>query len=220
MAGKVIICPTCNERIEDTLRITKPKLLIVEGRDEEEFFGPMLAELGIKDIQVAGIGGKEKLRGNLKALKTTDPGFSVLTSLGIARDADNDAKGAFQSVQDALKSAGLPCPEEPMHATATGSPRVSVMIVPPNEDRGALESLCIGAVDSDPAMVCVDQYFECLDTKGGGRPKKDFVKAKARVFLSSRREDPTVSVGIAAQKRYWPFEAAIFDSVKEFLKSL
>ena len=80
MAGKVIICPTCNGRIEDALRITKPKLLIVEGRDEEEFFRPMLAELGIKDIQVTGIGGKEKLRGNLKALKT-DPYFSMLISL-------------------------------------------------------------------------------------------------------------------------------------------
>jgi hypothetical protein len=219
MAGRVIICPTCNERIEEKLRIMKPKLLLVEGRDDEEFFRAMLAELGINDIQVAGIGGKTKLRVNLKVLKMTDPSFSGLISLGIARDADTDAKSAFQSVQDALKNAGLSCPNKPMHVT-TGSPRVSVMIVPPNEDIGELESLCIGAVDSDSAMYCVDQYFECLDANGSGRPEKDFVKAKVRVFLSSRREDPTLTVGIAAQKGYWPFNAAVFESVKEFLKSL
>jgi hypothetical protein len=218
MAGRIIICPTCNERIEEKLRIVKPKLLIVEGRDEEEFFGSMLARLGIDDIQVAGVGGKTKLRSNLKALKT-DPRFSVLSSLGIARDADGDAKSAFQSVQDALKNADLPCPEKPIHATRAGLPGVTVMIVPPNNDEGALESLCINAVESDRAMSCVDQYFECLDATAGGRPKKDFIKAKARVFLSSQ-EDPTLSVGIAAQKGYWPFDAAVFDDVKEFLKRL
>jgi hypothetical protein len=218
MAGRVIICPTCNERIEERLRIIKPKLLIVEGKDEEEFFRPMLAELGINDIQLVGIGGKTQLGKNLKALKT-DTHFPTVTSVGIVRDADSDAKSAFLSVQGELKSAGLHCPEKPMYATTTGLPRVNVMIVPPNEDEGALETLCINAVDNDPAMSCVDQYFECLDVNGGGRPEKDFLKARVRVFLSSR-EDPTLLLGIAAQKGYWPFNASAFDSVKEFLKSL
>lgn len=37
--SKAIICPQCNFKIENIpLKILKPKLLIVEGRDEECFF--------------------------------------------------------------------------------------------------------------------------------------------------------------------------------------
>jgi len=222
MAGRVIICPRCNERIEEKLKIEKKKLLIVEGRDEEELFGSMLIKLGIDDIQVAGIGGKEKLRPNLKALKETDPYFPTVICLGIVRDADaggGDARGAFLSVQGALKNAGLPYPKKPMHQTIKGFPKVSVLILPPNETKGSLENLCLQSVDNDPAMPCVDQYFECLDARGSGRPEKDFIKAKARVFLSSRK-DPTLNIGLAAGKGYWPFDVIAFDSVKEFLKSL
>ncbi|MGB5158412.1 hypothetical protein [Desulfobacterium sp. N47] len=52
-----------------------------------------------------------------------------------------------------------------------------------------------------------------------GRPAKDFAKAKARVFLSSR-DEPTLRLGEAAKKGDWPFNATEFDRVKEFLKSL
>ena len=50
MAGRIIICPRCDERIEEKLKIVKPKLLIVEGRDEEEFFDALFDKLGITDI--------------------------------------------------------------------------------------------------------------------------------------------------------------------------
>lgn len=218
MAGRVIICPRCNERIEEKLKIEKQKLLIVEGRDEEEFFGALLEKLEINDVQVAGIGGKTKIRPNLKTLKTTDPFFDRVTSLGIIRDADDDYNDAFISVQNALKAANLPCPKKPLIPTKT-SPKVTVMILPPGASRGALEDICLGSVKDDPAISCVDDYFGCLDAKGVGRPVKDFAKAKARVFLLSR-EDPTLTVGIAAKKGYWPFNVTEFDSVREFLKSL
>lgn len=218
MAGRIIVCPRCDERIEEKLKIVKPKLLIVEGRDEEEFFNAFLENLEISDVQVAGVGGKTKIRSNLKALKTTDPYFAQVISLGIIRDADEDHRAAFTAVQDALKAAGLPCPKRHLISTKT-LPKVTVMILPPESSHGSLEDICLGSVKDDPAMSCVDGYFGCLDAKGIDRPVKDFVKAKARVFLSSR-EDPTLALGIAAKKGFWPFDAAGFDSVKEFLRSL
>ena len=218
MAGRIIICPRCDERIEEKLKIVKPKLLIVEGRDEEEFFDALLENLEISDVQVAGVGGKTKIRPNLKTLKTTDPHFARVTSLGIIRDADKDHQAAFIAVQDALKAAGLPCPEKPLVSTKT-LPKVKVMILPPGASRGSLEDICLGSVKDDPAMPCVDDYFGCLEARGFGIPVKDFVKAKARVFLSSR-EDPTLALGIAAKKGYWPLEATELDSIKDFLRSL
>jgi hypothetical protein len=202
--GKVIFCPACNERIEDKRRIEKHKLLIVEGRDEEEFFGAMLENLEIQDIQVMGIGGKTQIRPNLKAL-LTDPNFDQLVSLGIVRDADSNAKDAFRSIQDALKNADLPCPNKPLIQTKTPL-KVSVMILPPNGAKGALEDTCLESVKDDPATSCVEAYFDCLDEKRIGRPKKDLTKAKTMVFLTSR-EDPTLRLGEAAKKGYWPFDS-------------
>jgi len=217
MAGRIIVCPKCNERIEQKLLIEKQKLLIVEGRDEEEFFGAILKELDISEIQVAGVGGKSKIKPNLKALRA-DSRFSMVSSLGVIRDADEDAKAAFQSIRDALKDAGLPYPKKPL-VSVQGPPRVTVMILPPNQKKGALEDLCLKAVKDDLAMFCVDQYFDCLDARGSGRPTKDFAKAKTRVFLSSRK-DPTLTLGLAAGKGYWPFDTKMFNSIKKFLKSL
>lgn len=218
MAGRIIVCPKCNERIEQKLLIEKQKLLIVEGRDEEEFFGALLKKLGINDIQVVGVGGKTLIKTELGVLKD-DPLFvQRVISLGIVRDADSDAKAAFQSVQKALKDAGLPYPRK-IIAPVQGPPKVTVMILPPNQKKGALEDLCLKAVNDDPAMFCVDQFFECLDARGSGRPTKDFAKAKTRVFLSSRK-DPTLTLGLAAGKGYWPFDTRVFNSIEKFLKSL
>jgi hypothetical protein len=50
-------------------RIQRPKLPIVEGRDEEVFFQAALANhLGLTDIQVMPIGGKTLLTPNLEVL--------------------------------------------------------------------------------------------------------------------------------------------------------
>ena len=44
-----------------TLKISKHRLLIVEGRDEEQFFDAAMNHLGIANVQILGIGGKTKL---------------------------------------------------------------------------------------------------------------------------------------------------------------
>lgn len=218
MAGRIVACPRCGERIEQKLVIRRPKLLIVEGRDEEEFFRALLQEMNVSDIQVEGVGGKTFIRDTLRALKD-DPFFRrKVASLGITRDANGDARTAFQSIQDALRDAGLPYPRQPL-VSVDGRPRVVVMIVPPGRQTGTLEDLCLEAVARDPATRCVDQYFDCLDATELGRPVKDFAKARTRVFLSSRK-DPTLALGQAARKGYWPFDTQIFDRVKDFLHSL
>jgi len=214
---KNIICPQCNFMFETIpLKISKPKLLIVEGRDEEFFFCSLIEHLGINNIQVAGIGGKDKLRMNLKGL-IKDPAFPRVISFGVVRDADTDPAAAFQSVRESLRASGLPYPKKPL-VLAQGMPRVSVMIIPSHKRRGALEDLCLGAVSEDPAFICVDEYFNCLDQQEIDKTK-NLSKAKVRVFLASR-QDPTLSLGISAQKGYWPFDSNAFSRVKRFLTAL
>ncbi len=212
-----IVCPQCNYEIEtQKFRIEKPKFLIVEGKDDECFFCAFIEYLGLSDIQVAGIGGKDKIKGNLKAL-IREPNFPQVVSLGVVRDADLNPKDAFISVRNALLAAGLSSPKKPL-STVKGPPKVSIMIIPSPTQNGSLEDLCLEAVANDPAQICANQYFDCLRSQNID-PPKELSKARVRVFLSSR-EDPTLLLGISAQKGYWPFDNKAFASIRKFVQSL
>lgn len=214
---RTVVCPICGAAFRQlAFQIQKSRLLIVEGKDEEEFLGALIADLGLQEIQVAGIGGKTKIRQNLKAL-VRRPSFSRVEALGLIRDADTDPEAAFKSVKNALSAAGLPSPKKPLQP-AKGHPRVNVMILPSSERKGALEDLCLEAVAQDSANICVDEYFDCLKEKDVALPKA-FSKARVRVFLSSR-EDPTLPLGLAAKKGYWPFDHEVFEPLRQFLMSL
>ena len=198
------------------INIQWPYLLIVEGKDEELFFDAFIHDLGLKSIQVMPIGGKTKLRENLKALVRSSR-FSKVRSIGIIRDADEDPIAAFQSVRDALRNAEIPAPERPLSPTSL-SPKVTVMILPNEYESGRLETLCLKAVKDNPAMICVDEYFQCLQRRSLTLPK-NMDKAKIHVFLASK-EEPDKRLGEAAQAGYWPWEAEAFDQVKTFLRQL
>jgi len=214
-----IICPHCHSEIETQkpkVILQKPKLLIVEGKDDECFFCTLIDYLRIEDIQAAGVGGKNQIRGHLQAI-VKDDDFSKVTSLGVIRDANNNPDDAFKSVSNALRAAGLTTPKRPLISTK-GHPKVTVMIVPSHKRNGALEDLCLDAVADNPAFNCVNEYFVCLENRNID-PPREISKAKVHVFLSSR-EDPALPLGISAQKGYWPLEHKAFENVKKFLQSL
>jgi hypothetical protein len=118
-------------------RIEKKKLLIVEGRDEENFFQAVFnRHLHRNDVQVLGVGGKTKLTENLRVL-VNDAAFPDVEALGIVRDADETpvgssivaAQSAFESVRYSLQSAGLPT--SALHSEfAVGTPRIRMFSSP------------------------------------------------------------------------------------------
>jgi hypothetical protein len=199
-----------------TIEITKPNLLVGEGREEELFFGALIKHLGLQNIQVMGIGGKTNLRQNLKAL-TLSPRFTEVVSLGIVRDANDNLSAAFQSVHDALQAVNLPAPGRPLVPTGD-SPQVTVMILPEEDAPGMLEDLCLKSVGQDSATPCVAQYFRCLQQEGLSLPD-NMSKAKVQVFLASRRK-AGLRLGEAAQVGYWPWDEKAFEQAKIFLQQI
>jgi len=205
-------------------QIQKPKLLIVEGRDEQFCFEAALRDhLGLTDIQVMPIGGKSLLTRNLTGL-ITDPNFATVGSLAVVRDADETTPGAtmpsaaqsFQAVCGSLRHVNLSCPAA--HGKfAEGPPRVGVFIVPNGTDDGMLETLCLHSVSTLPEFPCVDAYFQCL--QGHQIAPKNFHKARAHAWLASRPE-PDRRVGEAAQAGYWPWDSSAFGDLWAFLRAM
>jgi hypothetical protein len=207
-----------------SVKIQKPKLLIVEGRDEQFCFEAALRDhLGLTDIQVMPIGGKTLLTRNLTGL-IADPDFPTVGSFAVVRDADETAPDAtmsaasqsFQSVCGSLRHVNLACP--PAHGQfSDGPPRVGVFIVPNGTDDGMLEALCLHSVSTLPEFPCVDAYFQCLQAHQIA--PKSLHKARAHAWLASRPE-PDRRVGEAAQAGYWPWNSQAFDNLWAFLRSM
>ncbi|MBN1323517.1 MAG: hypothetical protein JW986_05885 [Methanotrichaceae archaeon] len=194
-------------------KIDQSHILIVEGIDDAEFFKSYLEYISSSDIEIWPIGGKTRLTKALGALKMLS-GFSRVISLGIIRDADDDAAGAFQSVCDSLSRNGLPAPDRIGRPSLCSPPIVRVMILPDGQKPGMLETLCMESVRDDKIMPCIDRFFECAKDPVHQPPQMD--KARLQVYLASRME-PGKRLGESANSGYWKFDDKAFDDVKRFL---
>ncbi len=196
--------------------ITDPIQLLVEGKDDFNFFWALLQKVGLERVQIQHYGGVDGLRGFVSAFAKM-AGFSNVTAIGIVRDAEKSAGDALKSVRNALENAGLPTPRPPA-TVAAGHPCISVLVLPDGEKPGMLESVLGETVRSTPVADCIDQFLKCAARDGESEIKRP-EKAFAHAFLATR-PDPHVSVGVAAQKGYWNLDHPALDGVRSFLSDL
>ena len=196
--------------------IKKTKLLIVEGKEEVRFFEALLKHMNIDSVQVEETQGKPKLQSFIKTLPVV-PNYETVESIAIICDADADPGSAFQSIIDALKKAGLNCPDS-HGAFSQDHPKIGIFIMPDGLNPGMLEDLCLNALLHDPAMRCVEEYFNCIVKTGNSEPKP-IAKAKVYAWLASRA-NPVRRVGEAAEAGIWSWEHPAFKNLLAFLKKI
>ena len=207
-------------RAADGFRISRLKLLLVEGEDERRVFTALAGQLGTRDVQIHPYRGRERLRPFLRNL-AADPNFSDLSSIAIVMDADTDSDAARDRIVGALSSADLPTPRSPLVPESDGGLTASFLIVPHGSDSGALEDVVLASVSDDPAIECIDQFFKCISETGLIGPNPTHLsKARVHAFLASRHR-PDLRLGEAAQRGgVWRFEDEAFDSLKRLLTSM
>ncbi len=99
------------------------------------------------------------------------------------------------------------------------NPQVAVMILPGITQKGMLEDVCLESKinANDPAMPCLDDYFNCLSSTGITMPTK-MSKAKMHAFLASRPE-PDLRLYESAEKTdYWDWGDPAFGVIRDFLQ--
>lgn len=200
----------------DGIKIESPKALLVEGNDPRNFFEALIKYLECRDVQIHNFGGIDELPAFLRGF-TGATGYSSVTSLGIVRDAEGDANGAWQSVRSALENAKMPVPKR-VGQRSVGKPGVSVFILPGNNQPGMLETLLNQTFANAPIDECIDTFFQCVeDTSQKQIQRPD--KARAHAYIATRPE-PHVSVGVAAMKGYWNLDHSVFEPLHSFLTEL
>ena len=201
------------------LQIEQPKQVLVEGNDDVRLFRALARHLGISDIQINQYRGRDNLRTFLRTF-TALPGFASVNSLAVVADANSNRNGAEDRIRDALSNAGLPSPRRPLETLAQGNLRVCYLVVPHDAASGMIEDVCLDSVQADPAIDCVERYFECIEQTNVGGPREVWrAKARLHAFLASR-ERPDLRLGEAADTGIWDFGADAFSPLKDLLKLL
>lgn len=205
-------------------RIRTEVQLLVEGKDERNFFEAFTEHLHLPKVQIRVFDGKDRLRDFLETLARVTA-FRRVRSIGIVRDADESADSAFQSVRTslgnanaAIRSSGVefPVPDHPGRLVGE-RPALSVLILPGEGQKGMLETLLCRTFADGDVDSCIDRFFQCAEKSGSSIRRPD--KARARAYLATT-PDPHVSVGVAAQKGRWDLDHGAFDGVRSFLMSL
>ena len=198
--------------------INKPKLVLVEGKDEVNFLTAILKTLNKQnEVEIIEVGGKQKFKTELPALINI-PGFSSkVKKLAIIRDADDNAEDAFKSISNLAKKNDLKPPERDKEFSDADI-SVGIFIMPGDSENGMLEDLCLRTRENDTIMTCVNSYFECLETKGVPKPG-NMAKAKCQVFMSAMHEIKN-SVGLGALSNYWDLNHESLNGIKNFLDKL
>jgi hypothetical protein len=171
--------------------ISKDRILLGEGKDEQVFFNAVLDFEHISNIQVMEYEGKTKLAAFLNELKKR-PGYGEVVALGITRDADGSEASAKAAVESALAGAGLKL------GAASGQPSVLVHVLHLN-GCGMLEDVCLASLAERPELECVDKYLACCAEKGQPAPP-NLAKARVHAWLACKdlRE---YQLGRAAEKQ-------------------
>ena len=203
------------------LKITADNLLLVEGKDEVNLFDAFiehcLGDEQRKEIQIIDAGGKQKFPKNLQAIKTICRTRPTLRSIGVVRDADDDARGAFASVIQNVINVGYKPPSD--HGRFSDAmPTVGVFIVPDGIGSGAMETLCRRSRAGDVISGCVEEYMKCL-AEHGVLYSTNEDKSFAHAYLAAM-SDPVARVGEGALQGIWNFDSEAFSKLAGFLRNL
>ncbi|KFZ32293.1 hypothetical protein JS44_12375 [Anoxybacillus flavithermus] len=138
--------------------ITREKLLLVEGKDEVNFFEALLEQSGIEGFEIIDVGGKRNFAKELKMLALLT-GFEKVKTLIIVRDADDNADDAFASARSALHSIHFHTPNCQNELREYEGRKVGIYIMPGNFENGMLEDLCMSSVADQPVISCIESFL-------------------------------------------------------------
>ncbi len=214
------------------MKISKSRLLLVEGHDEKDFCEALLKHLSLSEIvQVECFQDANSGNNNLQITLQNvinDTNFEELERLGIIRDSEF-TDGSLQSTQADITKANqiraaysLPIPQTEFNLI-DGPPVVGILILPGYGVEGMFENVLLEAYEDDPAMKCVDSYIQCLEEQNFTLIHERHAKSRMRVFLVSKmlsfEESKTDNwLKNIYHREWWSWDKPAFQRIIQFVK--
>ena len=195
-------------------RITNDYVILVEGKDEQNFFPALADARQLPLVQFLPYNGKSELGPLLRTLPKL-PDFARVRGLGVTRDADDSFQGAYESVTALLRSARLPVPAGELTA-AQGKPVTAVFILPGGQQPGALEDTLLASVNGLPTLLLVEDFVARVEQLRNAA-LSEAAKAKVRSYMAV--QDPSHDLlGASAKAGVWPLTNAAFDGIETLIR--
>ena len=186
---------------------TLKRVMLCEGPHDEAFFRALIREHRLTEWHITNTSdgnktGSNSLFGQKLLAFTTWRGFEGLTDVVVVADNDEDPDVTFKFVQDQIEEARklgaiqYAVPDQP-YIKKTGTPAVTICMMPAAGMKGNLEALCYIAASNAAADVakCVEQYSACVGSDKWGSQSK-LSKMKLRSLLAGKhRTNPDIGLG-------------------------
>lgn len=216
------------------MKIEKSRLLLVEGHDEKGFCNALLAHLGIAEtVQVECFQDAEIKNNNFRITLqniVNDSDFDYLERIGIIRDSEFETNSFDSTVSDINHANTIhqvnsfPIPQNESEII-DGPPALGVLILPGFGVEGMFEDVLLEAYQDDPAMVCVDNYIQCLEEQNFRLKPNRIAKSRLRVFLVSRFISLDASkddnwLRKVYSREWWSWDKPAFERIVQFVKHI
>jgi hypothetical protein len=91
---------------------------------------------------------------------------------------------------------------------------IGIFLLPDNKNKGCLETLCLRSFRNNNILSCLDNYINCLNSKGENLNHNKIAKLKVKNYIYTINPD-TYSATLDQQTDYL---SSCFDDLKDFLK--
>lgn len=195
--------------------MAQPRVLLVEGKDDQHVLWALLVAHGLPDVfsvvrprdenspHIDDSGGIQRLLDSIPVwLKSTG-----LERIGIVLDADADLANRWQQVKDRLHSAQIGDVPDGPAASGTiidceGGLRLGVWLMPDNQLPGILEHFLAFLIpDGDRGIAHVDRFLASIPDEDRSFPEIREAKARLHAWLSIQNE-PGKPLGQSITARY------------------
>ncbi|MCA6072488.1 MAG: hypothetical protein LE178_02995 [Endomicrobium sp.] len=210
------------------INIEKTSILLVEGKDEVNFFDMLLKFLNIPNVQSIDVGGVYNFKNKFSVLSKQEK-FRDVDKIAFIRDADKQAESALDSLKSSVQSADVRFSINDISLANNNNIKdingvcCGIYIMPDNQSSGMLEDLCIKYMKTDSICHCVEKYISCVRNNGGKNGEKFEFKNESKSiifsYLSTKLAD-SPSIGRAAQKNVFDFNNKCFCDIKNFLSKM
>ena len=197
--------------------IARPRLVLVEGKDDVYFCAAVRESRILPCVQFMPYGGKSNLSSFLYTLPRL-PNFSIVRGIAVIRDADGDSNGAFQSIQAALKRAGLPVPTAELKPATRDEITTAALVLPGDGATGELEDCLLRSIVGHAYLAPVNDFINVIEQLKGA-PLSERSKSKVRSFMAI--QDPSHDlIGASAKAGVFPLDHSAFAGIEMVIRMI
>ncbi len=199
---------------------SEPRLIICEGASDHGVLAALMMAQNLSGAQIHVAKGRDKFSDPLRGARVQ--GYKAVL---IVADNDDDPSSAFHTVCWHVNNAGYGNPPTVPRQTIAASqdnPGLTVLMIPWDNEKGAIETLCLPALDDLFAekIQCLDEFCRCTGVKTSWSVTRQSEMRVECLLSCTQENEPKIGLGHFVARSACPlnFKHACFDDVSGLLR--